>query len=142
MGSFLSRGFNPDTDLPDLTGKVILVTGGKCVWYLGLVCISFSDSHDSSGIGLVAIQQLARHGAKVYMGARNEEKAQAAIEKLHAEGLGPGNGQVLWLKLDLSDPREVVKAAQELMQKEERLDVLGMLPVLQVCGARAHPHSK
>ena len=69
------------------------------------------------------------------MGARNEEKAQAAIEKLHAEGLGPGNGQVLWLKLNLSDPREVVKAAQELMQKEERLDVLGTLPV--VAGLRS-----
>ncbi|KAI0717571.1 NAD-P-binding protein [Cerioporus squamosus] len=107
MGSFLSRGFNPQTDVPDLTGKVILVTGGN------------------SGVGFAAIQQLARHGAKVYMGARSEQKANAAIERLHAEGLGPGNGQVLWLKLDLSDPRQVQKAAQELEAKEERLDSAG-----------------
>ena len=76
------------------------------------------------------------------MGARNEQKAKAAIENLHVEGLGPGNGQVLWLKLNLSDPREVVKAAQELMQKEERLDVLGMLLVHILRGARAYPRSK
>ena len=126
MGSFLSRGFNPDTDLPDLTGKVILVTGGKCVWWIGLVCISFSDAPDSSGIGLVAIQQLARHGAKVYMGARNEEKAQAAIEKLHAEGLGPGNGTPIYHKLDLANPKDAKESAEEFLKREERLDILGM----------------
>ncbi|RDX43075.1 NAD-P-binding protein [Lentinus brumalis] len=106
MGSFLSRGFNPETDVPDLTGKVILVTGGN------------------SGVGFVAIQQLARHGAKVYMGARNGQKAKVAIERLHAEGLGPGNGEVLWLNLDLSDPRAVQRAAEEFVRNEERLDVL------------------
>ena len=30
MGLF-SKSFNPLTDLPDLSGKVIIVTGGKCV---------------------------------------------------------------------------------------------------------------
>ena len=34
-------------------------------------------SPHSSGVGFAAIRQLARHGAKVYMGARNEEKAAA-----------------------------------------------------------------
>ncbi|KAI0637553.1 NAD-P-binding protein [Trametes polyzona] len=106
MGALFSRGFNPDTDIPDLTGKVILVTGGN------------------SGIGFATIRYLARHGAKVYMGARNEQRAQAAIERLKREGLGPGNGEVLWLKLDLSDPREVKRAAEEFMQQEQRLNVL------------------
>ncbi|KAJ3507525.1 hypothetical protein NLJ89_g6256 [Agrocybe chaxingu] len=41
-----------------------------------------------------------------------------------ARGLGPGNGQVLWLKCDLSDPRDAKKAAQEFLAKEERLDIL------------------
>lgn len=58
------------------------------------------------------------------MAARNEQKAKAAIERLHAEGLGPGNGEVLWHKLDLSDPRAVKHSAEEFMQREERLDVL------------------
>jgi len=34
MGLF-SRSFNPPTDLPELSGKVIIVTGGKCVAQLG-----------------------------------------------------------------------------------------------------------
>ena len=59
------------------------------------------------------------------MAARNEEKALEAIQKLKQEGLEPGNGQVEWLSLDLSDPREAKKAAQVFMEKEKRLDVLG-----------------
>ncbi|KAM5540685.1 hypothetical protein V8D89_005716 [Ganoderma adspersum] len=108
MGAFFSRRFNPDTDIPDLGGKVILVTGGN------------------AGIGFAVIQRLVRHGAKVYMGARNQEKARAAIERLHAHasGIGSENGQVVWLDLDLSDPRKVQKAAEEVIQREERLDVL------------------
>ena len=44
------------------------------------------------------------------------------------DGLGPGNGEVVWLKLDLEDPRNAKKAAEEFRQKESRLDVLGKLP--------------
>ena len=29
MGSSASKDFNPEQDIPDLTGKVIIVTGGK-----------------------------------------------------------------------------------------------------------------
>jgi len=29
MGSFASKAFDPEQDIPDLTGKVIIVTGGK-----------------------------------------------------------------------------------------------------------------
>ena len=82
---------------------------------------------DSAGIGFAIIQQLVKHGAKVYMGARNPQKASAAIERLHASGIGsegPDKGQVVWLDLDLSDPRKVQKAAEEVLRREERLDVL------------------
>ena len=71
------------------------------------------------------MQHLARKGAKVYMGARNEEKAKAAIEKIHKTGLAPGNGEVVWLPLDYSDPRDAKKAAEAFMEKEQRLDILG-----------------
>ncbi|KAL6306000.1 NAD-P-binding protein [Sparassis latifolia] len=105
MGLF-SRSFNPDIDLPDLKGKVIAVTGG------------------SSGIGYATVQHLARHGAKVYMAARNEEKSKAAIARLQTEGLAPGNGEIVWLDLELSDPRNAKRAAEQLIAKEQRLDVL------------------
>ncbi|TDL17586.1 NAD-P-binding protein [Rickenella mellea] len=108
MGSFVSRNkqFEPATDVPDLTGKVAIVTGGN------------------SGMGFRAVQQLARKGAKVYMAARNESRATGAISQLEAEGLGPGNGKVEWLKLDLSDPKQSNAAAEEILSKEKTLDIL------------------
>ncbi|KDQ54353.1 hypothetical protein JAAARDRAFT_209454 [Jaapia argillacea MUCL 33604] len=96
----------PLKDLPDLKGKVIIVTGGN------------------TGIGFATVQHLARLGAKVYLAARNEGRATAATSRLQAEGLGPGNGEVLWLKLDLSDPRVAKQGAEDFMKSEGRLDVL------------------
>jgi len=58
------------------------------------------------------------------MAARNADKATAAIARLQTEGLAPGNGEVLWLELDLSDPRKAKEAAQSFLEKETRLDVL------------------
>ncbi|KAJ3900611.1 hypothetical protein F5879DRAFT_992707 [Lentinula edodes] len=98
--------FDPQNDLTELRGKVIIVTGGN------------------RGTGLATVKHLARAGATVYMAARNEGKALQAIEKLNHEGLQPGNGKVKWLKLDLSDPREAKRAAETFMEKEKRLDVL------------------
>ena len=80
---------------------------------------------DSSGIGFATVQHLARHGAKVYFTARSETRAKAAIERLRAEGLQPGNGEVDWFELDLSDPRKAKSSAQRFLEKEKRLDVLG-----------------
>ncbi|KAG1856365.1 NAD(P)-binding protein [Suillus subalutaceus] len=103
---FFSKSFDPATDLPDLSGKVILITGGN------------------TGIGYSTVKHLARRGAKVYMAARNQTKAEEAIAQLKAEGLGPGNGDVIWLELDLKDPRNAKKAGERFMKQEKRLDVL------------------
>jgi len=96
--------FDPATDIPDLSGKVALVTGGN------------------SGIGYHTVLQLARHGATVYLAARNETRAQEAIEKLKAEGLGTGSVQ--WLKLDLGTAKGAKGAADDFLSKEQRLDLL------------------
>ncbi|KAJ3985816.1 hypothetical protein F5890DRAFT_1552851 [Lentinula detonsa] len=98
--------FDLHHDLVDLRGKIIIVTGGN------------------RGTGLATVKHFAQAGATVYMAARNEAKAMEAIEKLNTEGLQPGNGQVKWLKLDLSDPREAKRAAEAFIEKEKRLDVL------------------
>ncbi|KAJ7683577.1 NAD-P-binding protein [Mycena rosella] len=94
-----------EDDLVDLHGKVVLVTGGN------------------SGIGYATIQMLARNGAKVYMAARDEGRAAAAIKQLQDENIN--DGSVHWLKLDLSDPRDARRAANEVLEKEQRLDILG-----------------
>ncbi|EEB91889.1 hypothetical protein MPER_09682, partial [Moniliophthora perniciosa FA553] len=102
-----STKFNPVTDIVDLRGKVVIVTGGN------------------RGVGYSTIQHLLRGGAKVYMGARNEKKAQEAIESLKEDpSWKDKGGEVVWLKLDLSDPREAKKAAKEFLSKEKKADVL------------------
>lgn len=76
------------------------------------------------------------------MAARNESKAKAAIERLLAEGLGTnagrfdykcshrvptvclGLGEVIWLKLDLASPRQTKEAAEYILSREKRLDIL------------------
>ncbi|KAJ7775733.1 NAD-P-binding protein [Mycena maculata] len=93
-----------EDDLVDLHGKVVLVTGGN------------------TGIGYATIQMLARRGAKVYMGARDQGRAEAAIKQLETENIN--DGSVHWLKLDLSDPRTAKAAANEFLGKEQRLDIL------------------
>ncbi|KZP18146.1 NAD-P-binding protein [Athelia psychrophila] len=104
MGSFFSS--NKEPELSDLTGCVAIVTGSN------------------TGVGYHTCKILAQHGAKVYMAARSESKAKAAIEKLHAEGLGTNAGEVIWLKLDLASPRQTKEAAEYILTREQRLDIL------------------
>jgi len=68
----------------------------------------------------VEIKELAKAGAKVYLAARNESRATGALAQLETEGLT----NVHWFKLDLDDPKEVKKSAEEFMRRENRLDVL------------------
>ena len=84
-----------------------------------------TDFRCSANLGLYTIQHLARKGAKVYMGARDEDRAKEAIDLLQSEGLGPGNGEVRWLDLDLGDPTKTKKAGEEFLKVESRLDILG-----------------
>ena len=52
------------TDIPDLTGKVAVVTGAN------------------SGLGLESAKALAGAGAHVVMAARTQEKAKAAYDEI------------------------------------------------------------
>ncbi|KAF5343488.1 hypothetical protein D9758_015647 [Tetrapyrgos nigripes] len=88
--------------IPDLSGKVMIVTGGN------------------TGIGKDTIEALLEHNAKVYMASRNTEKAMAAIEDLKTKT----GKEALFLKLDLADLKSVKAAAEEFMSKEKELHVL------------------
>ncbi|KAK7423808.1 hypothetical protein QQZ08_008851 [Neonectria magnoliae] len=58
-------GFNPDEDLPDLSGKVILITG------------------DTRGIGRTALLHLAKHSPEhIYFTGRNQAAADAVLAAL------------------------------------------------------------
>ena len=81
----------------------------------------------SSGIGYVTVRELARKGAKVYLGARSETRATDAIRRLKDEGIGKGS--VEFFQVNLASIREVKQAADGFLLKEEKLDILGELQV-------------
>jgi NAD(P)-dependent dehydrogenase (short-subunit alcohol dehydrogenase family) len=89
-------------EIPDLTGKVILVTGGN------------------AGVGKETVKQLLVHNAKVYLAARNAQKANEAITELKNET----GKEAVFLQLDLSDIPAVRRSAQEFLSKESQLHVL------------------
>lgn len=62
---------------------------------------------------------------QVYLAARDEGKVNAAIDQLRKDNAGITDGSLHSLKLELSDPRAVKRAAEEFLQKETRLDILG-----------------
>ncbi|KAI0058951.1 NAD(P)-binding protein [Artomyces pyxidatus] len=105
MGSSSSHIY-PDEDLLDLRGRVAIVTGAN------------------SGLGIYILLHLVRRGAKVYLAARSQEKADIAMARLEDEGLGPTPGEIVWLDLDLTEPLKAKAAAEWFIERETRLDIL------------------
>lgn len=99
--------FDPTKDIPSLSGKVILVTGGNI------------------GLGKQCILEYARHNpSRIYLAARSPTKAQAAISEIKQQ-LGASNPTLISiLELDLSSLNSVQLAAATLIEQESRLDIL------------------
>ncbi|KAF9485786.1 NAD(P)-binding protein [Pholiota conissans] len=105
--SLINEGYPPETkftpaNIPDLTGKVIIVTGAN------------------TGVGKETAKALLEHNAKVYIASRNPQKAAQAIVDLEKET----GKTALFLKLDLADLKSVKAAAEEFINKETELHVL------------------
>lgn len=100
--SFPSKSNFHVNDIPDLTGKVMIVTGAN------------------TGIGKETAKVLLTHNAKVYVASRSQEKAEVAIKDLK-DSTGK---EALFLKLDLADLKSVKASAEEYLSKETTLDVL------------------
>lgn len=81
-------------------GKVVLVTGG------------------GSGIGLVAARAFGQLGADVVIASRDEQRLQAAGERLRDEG-----SSVSWRTLDVRDPERVHAVVAEIVADRGRIDV-------------------
>ncbi|KAI4521744.1 hypothetical protein EV122DRAFT_216949 [Schizophyllum commune] len=88
-----------------LTGKVALVTG----------------ANSPGGIGYNIAQQLSNKGAKVYIGARTAEKAQAGMGALKAAN---PQAEVLPFVAEMADLKQVKEAAAKVVGTEDRLDIL------------------
>ena len=68
----------------------------------------------------------------MYLAARNEANAQAAIEQLYSDNPTVNKGSLVWLPLDLADLESVKMAAETVLKQESRLDILGMLNLTRV----------
>ena len=71
------------------------------------------------GIGLACAQKLAAEGAKVYVAARNAERAQGVIDGIRAKG-----GQAEFVRFDGADQATYAGFVNEIVEKEGRLDIL------------------
>jgi Dehydrogenases with different specificities (related to short-chain alcohol dehydrogenases) len=91
------------SDIPDLAGRVAVVTGGN------------------GGLGLATSRQLAVHGARVVIGARNLEKAEAARRAIESEAPG---APVEIRPLDLSSLASVAAFAKEVRAAHPAIHLL------------------
>ncbi|KAI8802843.1 hypothetical protein BJ742DRAFT_831647 [Cladochytrium replicatum] len=90
-------------EIPDLTGKTAIVTGGN------------------TGIGLTTVRALAEKNAKVYLAARSPERAQAALDAIRKD---IPNAKVEFMQLDLADLKQTKEAAEKFVKSGEPLHIL------------------
>ena len=102
-------------DIPDQSGRVALVTGGN------------------SGLGYQAVLQLARHGARVLLAARDHARGAAALERLAAAGVPAGHAELV--QLDLADLTSVERFSTGFLAGGQGLDLLA-----NNAGVMAIPH--
>lgn len=88
--------------LPDLRGKIYLITGGN------------------SGIGFEAAKMLGEANADIVIASRNIEKARNAASEISAVS----RNQAKLVRLDLSDLSSVQAAAAEIRERYQKLDGL------------------
>ena len=77
----------------------------------------------NKGIGFEVARDLARKGFHVFLGARDTEAGEAAAEKLRKEG-EEDYGEITFIKIDVSKPDSIQRAAEEFSRKSDRLDTL------------------
>jgi NAD(P)-dependent dehydrogenase (short-subunit alcohol dehydrogenase family) len=96
--------FDPSKDIPDLSGKVFVVTGG------------------SAGIGFGIVAHILQHNpAKIYLLSNKEQHAEEAQTELAK--FGDAN-KVEWRKCNLESLKHTDEVAKSLAKELDRLDAL------------------
>ncbi|KAI9164156.1 Short-chain dehydrogenase/reductase [Paramyrothecium foliicola] len=114
--------WNPAGDIPNLQGKIAVVTGARYARIHDTLRATILTSY-SVGIGFQIVRHLAQHGAKVYATTRSMESATRAQGHLSSHtGIPPG--AVEWLQMDLADLKSITETAKEISRRADRLDIL------------------
>ena len=92
-----------EIDVPDLTGKLVVVTGGN------------------SGIGLETARRLAAAGAAVVLAVRNPDKGAVAVADIGRTN--PGT-EVTACRLDLASLSSIEACANEMLGSGRPIDIL------------------
>ncbi|KAJ6598514.1 dehydrogenase with different specificitie [Mycena sp. CBHHK59/15] len=96
--------FDPATDIPDLSGKIILVTGG------------------TAGIGKESVLAFAKHNpARIYFTGRDSQRATATIAEAKTAATSVA---VIFLQCDMTSLKAVEAAAKQVISESDRLDIL------------------
>ena len=91
------------TDIPNLTGKVAVITGAN------------------GGLGLASAKALAGKGAHIIMAARNQDKAAAARDEILST---IPNASLEIVELDLGSLDSVAAAAKQITAQRDRIDIM------------------
>jgi NAD(P)-dependent dehydrogenase (short-subunit alcohol dehydrogenase family) len=116
--------FRPDRDIPDLTGKVIIVTGGMLLCFEDVEHQAHILTSPSATGGLgkeIAIALAKKHPKQIYLAARNVEKCQAFIDEVHQK---LPDAPLSALECDLASLKSVQQAARKFASLSSRLDIL------------------
>ena len=101
--TFLGRKTAPKVPNRDLTGKMVVFTGG------------------TDGMGRIAVERFAEMGADVCLFGRNIQKTENVLEELLRAGYP---GKFTFVRCDLSDLGQVRNAAGKVLDQYEHIDYL------------------
>ncbi|KAI6344113.1 hypothetical protein MCOR25_011114 [Pyricularia grisea] len=105
MFGFSGPKFDPAKDIPKQSGRVAFVTGGN------------------GGLGLETVVQLAKAGMeRIFIGARNEEKALKAIKDVSNEL--NCKTTLTFVQMDLTSFESVIRAADQVISQTNKLHLL------------------
>lgn len=119
--------FHPSTSIPDLSDKVIIITGAN------------------AGLGLESAVQIAEHNpCRLYLTARSRSKYDTTLTRIQ-ESVPSAETFTHFVEMDLSSFQSVKTAAEKILGDVDRIDILmnnagimGAAPALTKDGYETH----